>query len=190
MAREHIHLWGSVAVPPWEHPVGVVPTWDWFPSRQGDAGHNSWSKYLFLSLCTKKKKKILFPAKSQTLLHQFLSDEVKVWNLEPQAPAALLDLSTPGIQRFRSETEQHTAAVSELSPPLPFTNCRDTKVTQQKRACCPSHGREGSALTVFMELSIPPFVCPWSLHREDADTVWASVRGQALRWALSHSLSH
>ena len=56
MALEHIHLWGSVAVPPWEHPVGVVPTWDWFPSRQGDAGHNSWSKYLFLSLCTKKKK--------------------------------------------------------------------------------------------------------------------------------------
>lgn len=111
------------------------------------------SIYSYPFVPKKKKKKILFPAKSQTLLHQFLSDEVKVWNLEPQAPAAfLLDLSTPGIQRFRSETEQHTAAVSELSP-LPFTNCRDTKVTQQK-----------SLLSFPWQGRLSPYCFYWTFH--------------------------
>ena len=166
--------WGSVAVPPWERPVGVVPTWDWIPSTQGDAEHNSWPEYLFLSLCTQKKKKIPRLCQKPTSA----TPVCKWWGegLQPRTTGTcrlLLALSVPGIQGFRSEAEPHTAALSRLSPPLPFTGCRDQGY-QQQRACCPSHGREPSALLCSCAFPSLHLSAVASLHAEGADAVWAS----------------
>lgn len=136
------------------------------------------------------QKKKLFPAKSQTLLHQFLSDEVKVWNLEPQGPVTfLLDLSTPGIQRFRSETAAHSRCERTVSSSALYKLQTQRLHSRKEPAVLPMTGNAQPLLFLFNF----PFVhlsALASLHKEDEDIVWPSIWWQALRWALSHSLSH
>ena len=135
----------------------------------------------------KKKKKIPLLCQKPTSA----TPVFKWWGegLKPRTTGTcllLLDLPIPGYRDSglrQSRTQPPWANCLLLCP----TNCRDTQVTQQKRACCPSHGREPPAFAVFMYPSLPPLVCRGITPRGGRGHCLTPVRRHAPRWALSPS---